>query len=295
MGAAPQPAAADLALSTGMRWREWATVLLPELGIGVGHRVDEVTFTVQACAKYGKARTIYVPQDAMRSREHYFLIERPDLAARSARSLAKRHRDLFIVSRIDHESGVVHGMLDGVRREFVMSAMDHWLRRITVRETDAGLEALAVFICRGGLLADADSWKRYRHGAWRRMADLQDGGTPSLPSKRWRWHDLRHTFALQLLSYLERQLDGDEPDAVTRRRRHRSYLSSHTRLNPLLIVSRRLGHSSPATTFEYLEYTDDRLYDFDEAFRGWVGEVGSEASYAKIAAHAFGLEQRGQD
>lgn len=66
-------------------------------------------------------------------------------------------------------------------------------------------------------------------------------------------------------------------------------------MNPLLIVSRRLGHASPATTYEYLEYTDDRLYDFDEAFRGWVGEVGSEASYAQIAAHAFGLEKRGQD
>lgn len=79
-------AAADLALGTGMRWREWATVLLPELGIGVGHRVDEVTFTVQACAKYGKARTIYVPQDAMRSLGPYLMLERPELAAQRAES-----------------------------------------------------------------------------------------------------------------------------------------------------------------------------------------------------------------
>ncbi|MFG3227616.1 hypothetical protein ACGF07_22930 [Kitasatospora sp. NPDC048194] len=292
-GSAPHRnrAASDLALGTGMRWREWATVLLPELGIGVGHRVDEVTFTVQACAKYGKARTIYVPQDSMASLDPYLLIERPQQAAMSARNLGKRYRDLFVVSRIDHDSGLVHGMLDGIRREFVMSAMDAGLRRITVHETEVGLEALAVFICRGGLMPGADSWKRYRHAAWRRMVALQDDSTPPLPRRRWRWHDLRHTYALQLLSYLERQMDGDEPDAVARRRRHRSYLASHTRLNPLLIVSRRLGHQSPATTYEYLEYTDDLLYDFDEAFRGWVGEVGSEATYAQIAAHAFDLEK----
>ncbi len=110
-----------------------------------------------------------------------------------------------------------------------------------------------------------------------------------LPRKRWRWHDLRHTYALQLLSYLERQMDGEEPDAVARRRRHRSYLTSHIRLNPLLIVSRRLGHSNPATTYEYLQYTDDRLNDFDAAFKGWVGELGSEATYAQMASRALGM------
>lgn len=62
-----------------------------------------------------------------------------------------------------------------------MSAMDAGLRRITVGETDAGLEALAIFICRGGLLPEADSWKRYRHAAWRRMVALQDEGMPPLP------------------------------------------------------------------------------------------------------------------
>ncbi|MEU9922102.1 hypothetical protein AB0H51_12545 [Streptomyces griseoluteus] len=285
-------AAADLALGTGMRWQEWATVLLPELGIGVGHPVRDVEFTVQACAKYGKARTIYVPDDSMKGLESYLLLERPEQAATSAKRLEKRHRDLFVVSRIDHESGLVYGVLDGMEKVLEMSAMDPELRRIAVHETDVGLEALAVFICQGGLMPGADSWKRYRHAAWRRMTALADEHTV-LPRKRWRWHDLRHTYALQMLNYLERQMDGEEPDAAARRRRHRSYLSSHMRLNPLLIVMRRLGHASPATTYEYLEYTDDLLNEFDEAFRGWVGELGSEATYAQIASHAFRLEKRG--
>ncbi|MFE3173089.1 site-specific integrase [Amycolatopsis sp. NPDC059090] len=97
-------AAADLALGTGMRWQEWATVLLPELGIDVGHPVDQVEFRVQACAKYGKARNIYVPEESMRALELYLLLERPEQAARSAARLQQRHRDLFVVSRIDHAS-----------------------------------------------------------------------------------------------------------------------------------------------------------------------------------------------
>ena len=54
-------AAADLALCTGMRPEEWSTVLLPELGVGRRRPDESVDFAVQACAKYGKYREIYVP------------------------------------------------------------------------------------------------------------------------------------------------------------------------------------------------------------------------------------------
>ena len=55
-------AAADLALSTGMRPEEWSTVLLPELGVGRRRPGETVEFAVQACAKYGKYREVYVPR-----------------------------------------------------------------------------------------------------------------------------------------------------------------------------------------------------------------------------------------
>ncbi|MFE3865628.1 hypothetical protein ACFXPT_35150 [Streptomyces goshikiensis] len=77
---------------------------------------------------------------------------------------------------------------------------------------------------------------------------------------------------------MEQQMDGAEPDPATRRRRHRSYLSGHIRYNPLLIVSRRLGHSSPETTYAYLEYTDDLLHEFDAALAGWAGDHEDEAT-----------------
>ncbi len=43
------------------------------------------------------------------------------------------------------------------------------LRRITVRETGAGLEALAVFLGHGGLMLGPSSWDRIRLDAWRRI------------------------------------------------------------------------------------------------------------------------------
>lgn len=285
-------AGSDIALGSGTRWREWATVLLPEIGLWPGMPGGAAEFTVQACAKYAKARTIYVPEDAVGSAEIFCLLERPNIVRRAARGLERKARDLFVVGEVDVAGGWVRGILDGVVREFQMSAIDAKLRRITVFEGEFGLEALTLFVCRGGLMPGADAWKSYRHRAWTRMTDLADETTPLLPARRWRWHDLRHTYALQLLTYLENMMDGEEPDLQARRRRHRSYLTGHIRHNPLLIVSRRLGHANPETTYEYLQYTDDLINEFEAAFSGWVGD--DETSYADIASHAISSAKDGR-
>lgn len=105
-----------------------------------------------------------------------------------------------------------------------------------------------------------------------------DASTPRLPAKRWRRHDLRHTYALQLLSYLERLMDGEEPDHAARRRRHDRDLSGHIRHNPLLIVSRILGHASPEATYAYLEYTDDLQRQLEAGAPGVVRRTRGGAS-----------------
>lgn len=277
-------AAADLALSTGARPQEWSTVLLPELDVGWRRSGEPVTFAVQACAKYGKHREIFVPTGALEAVEAFLLLERPELVAASAKTLARRRGELFVVDRIGHDTGKLSGVLDGRRRTFAMSAMKPELRRITVRETDGELEPLAVFIGRGGRMLGASAWYRIRCDAWARMrAHAADERSPLMPRRPWRWHDARHTFALQLLSYLEQRMDGDEADAVSRRRRHLAYLGGHIKHNPLLIVSRRLGHSSPAVTYAYLEYSDDPMNAVDEAFAEWTAH--DEADYADIATH----------
>ncbi|WP_329560876.1 hypothetical protein OG711_26675 [Streptomyces uncialis] len=285
-------AGSDMALGSGMRWREWSTVLMPEIGLWPGMPGGAAEFTVQACAKYGKARPIYVPEDAVGSADLFCLLERPDIVRRAARTLERKARDLFVVSKVDVAGGRVRGVQDGVVREYQMSAMPAKLRRIAVHEGEFGLEALSLFVCRGGLMPGADAWKGYRHRAWVRMNALADETTPLLPVRRWRWHDLRHTYALRLLTYLENVMDGEEPNLQARRRRHRSYLTGHLRHNPLLIVSRRLGHASPETTYQYLQYTDDLINEFENAFACWVGD--DEATYAEIATHALTAADEGR-
>lgn len=111
-------AGSDLALGTGGRWREWSTVLLPEIGLWPGMPGGAVEYTVQACAKYGKARTIYVPEDAVASADLFCLLERPDIVRSAARGLERKARDLFVVGEVDVAGGRVRGVLDGVEREF---------------------------------------------------------------------------------------------------------------------------------------------------------------------------------
>jgi hypothetical protein len=60
--------------------------------------------------------------------------------------------------------------------------------------------------------------------------------------------------------------------------RHDRYLSGRIRHNPLPIVSRRLGHASPETTHAYLEYPDDLINEFEEAFSRWVGDADEETA-----------------
>ena len=76
-------------------------MLLPELGIGYSPRRRSVTFPVQACAKYGKFREIYVPSGALDAVENLLLLERPEVVASSAKSLARQRHDLFVVDHID--------------------------------------------------------------------------------------------------------------------------------------------------------------------------------------------------
>ncbi|MCX5003774.1 hypothetical protein OHB05_14195 [Streptomyces sp. NBC_00638] len=282
-------AAADLALTSGMRSQEWSTVLLPELAVGRRRPGEGAEFDLQACAKYQKHRLTYVPPDALTSVDRFVLIERPEMAEAMARTLERRHRDLFVVAEIDYARCRLRGRWQGRDRAFAWSAMPPKLRRITVHEGPAGLEPLAVFIGHGSLMLTSSSWDRVRYQAWDRMTAVrEDERAPRLPAKRWRFHDLRHTFALRLLDFLmrraaERERTADRAGPAT--------LAEHIAFNPLLIVSRRLGHSSPAVTYEYLRYLEDPMSYVDAAFTRWA--AGDEDTYADIALRAMKGQEAG--
>ncbi|WP_203843259.1 hypothetical protein [Winogradskya humida] len=273
----------ELALLTGMRLQEWSTLLLPELQ--QGHRPGEpVEFELQKCAKFGLRRDVYVPVTAREMVAHYLLLERGEFAAASAESLARRREELFVVTAMDAGQRRLSGILEGRRRSFVMSAMSPQLRRITVRETERGLEPLAVFIGHGGLMLGPSSWDRIRKDAWRRMLlHAAAPGTPVLPAHPWRFHDARHTFALQLLRFLQRRRVQQEID--DNRERGMPTPAEHISVHPVLTVQRRLGHKRPASTYAYLRYLEDPRTYIDAAFAQWSEHDG--ATYAAIGLHAL--------
>ncbi|GAA2255217.1 hypothetical protein GCM10010402_08110 [Actinomadura luteofluorescens] len=277
-------AALELALLTGMRLQEWSTLLLPELGVGVRRRGDPAEFELQKCAKYELARDVYVPPAALAMVENYLLLERPESVEASAASLARRRSELFVVNAINHEQGRLHGVFEGRRRSFRVSAMDPALRRVTVAESEQGLESLAVFVGHGGLMLGPSRWDQIRTDAWRRMRDYADHPVaPMLPMRPWRFHDARHTFALQLLKYLQRTRVQREVERD--RARGMATLGEHISLNPVLTVQRRLGHLRTSSTYTYLRYLEDPMNYVDKAFAGWGEHDG--ATYADIALQAL--------
>ncbi|HXA61829.1 MAG TPA: hypothetical protein VNW94_21995, partial [Streptosporangiaceae bacterium] len=97
---------------------------------------------------------------------------------------------------------------------------------------------------------------------WQRMrAHAEEPGTPMLPAQPWRFHDARHTFALQLLKYLQRTRVRQEIERD--RARGMVTLAEHISLNPLLTVQRRLGHKRPSSTYVYLRYLEDPMNYID--------------------------------
>jgi hypothetical protein len=84
------------------------------------------------------------------------------MVAASAKSLARRRRELLVVDHIDHETGKLRGVLDGQHRTFTIAAIEPDLRRITVQENENGVEPLAVFVGHGGQMLGPSSWYRIR-------------------------------------------------------------------------------------------------------------------------------------
>ncbi|KAB2344142.1 hypothetical protein [Actinomadura rudentiformis] len=93
--------ALELALLTGMWLQEWSTLLLPELGEGIRRPGEPVDFDLEACAKYGLRRSVYVPPASLAMIDTYLMLERQDVAEASARSLARRRNDLFVVTKVN--------------------------------------------------------------------------------------------------------------------------------------------------------------------------------------------------
>jgi hypothetical protein len=133
-------AAAELAVTTGMRLREFSCLLDIEVP-PPGRDGLPATVRLQATAKYGLPRDVLIQDATLREIDVYRRTERASVIRRSAAALAWRREELFVVSDVDAAAMRLTGCLHGRRRVFRVEAMPAQLRRITVIEGSRGLEA----------------------------------------------------------------------------------------------------------------------------------------------------------
>ncbi|MFF7249973.1 site-specific integrase [Embleya sp. NPDC008237] len=271
-------AAGELAVTTGMRLREFTCLLDIEVG---PPRPDATGAPVllQAVAKYGIARQAVIGHPVLRSIDLYRRTERAVAVEATRRTLARRAGELFVVDDVDESRMRLRGRLHGRRREFAISAMPAPLRRLTVIDRGRGPEPMALFVGARGVMPGKSRWEQiFAAAAARARAAAPEAGVV-MPA-RVRIHDTRHTFAVFMLAILTRLVVREENE---RRAGGSAYVAGHVARNPLLTVQRLLGHRSPATTYRYLYYLEQTEAIVARALEEWTDADTSWADQARIA------------
>ena len=275
--------AAELAITTGMRLREFSSLLDFEVG---PPRPDglPVEVRLEAIAKYGLPRDVTIQHPTVREIDLYRRTERASTIRKAARALARRREELFVVTDIDQRQMKVRGRLHGRARAFRVEAMTAELRRLAVVEGDHGLEPMALFVGRGGRMPSKQRWEQVFGDAHTRVTRIAAAhGLDVVMPARFRIHDLRHSLAVYMLQQLTQLVIQEETERV-RAGRHGAYLADHLCRNPLLVVQRLLGHRTPASSLRYLRYLRDTNVLVAQAIAEWSATDKTYADYAALLA-----------
>ncbi|EHR48417.1 site-specific recombinase XerD [Saccharomonospora marina XMU15] len=284
-GSAPlrNAAAAELAVTTGMRLREFTSLLDIEVGIP---RRDclPVDVRLEMIAKYSLPRDVTIQHSVMKELDLYRRTERAATIRRAAPALTRRGAELFVVTDIDERQMKVSGRLHGRRRTFSIEKMTAELRRIAVTEGPCGLEPMALFVGRGGRMLSKQRWEQIFDDAHARSLRIAaENGVDMVMPRRFRIHDLRHTFSVYMLEQLTQLVIAQETDRRLNGG-HNAYLADHICRNPQLILQRLLGHLNPGSTMKYLRYVRNTNVLVAQAIAEWNESDKTYAEYAALAA-----------
>lgn len=263
--------AVDLALTTGMRLTEWSTLLDAE--ISTFDRGGSLL--LEACAKNGRRRRVYIPSSTVTAVELYRQTERKSLVRKAQNVLRRKLPTLAVATNIDIGIGKLTYCHQGIERRDEFAMITPEVRRLLVRVDDAGvIEPLSLFVGKGGRPPSQRRWHQYFEDANDRLAVFANA-TPTLPAAVTP-HDLRHTFAVVMLRSLQRRAAQFEK---SRPKLGSGTISEHIVHNPLLTLQRLLGHASPSTTMVYLRYVDESDELIQRAFESWSDNTRDYATY----------------
>ncbi|MFD4611359.1 site-specific integrase [Streptomyces sp. NPDC058440] len=281
--------ASELAITTGMRLREFRSLLDIEVGPprrdGSAQLVD-----LETIAKYQLPRTVEIQDATLREIDLYRRTERASAVRRAAKTLARRRADFFVVDDIDVRRMKLRGTLHGRRRTFTVKLMDAPLRRITMLEGDHGLEPMALFVGRHGQMLGRQRWDQVFDAAQARCtAVIAAHGLPLEMPRTIRIHDLRHTFAIFMLELLTQIVLEQAAKELHEGGRTQAYLGEHLSRNAFLRVQQLLGHRRPESTMRYLRYIRRTNLLVAQAIKTWNDQDTTFADYAarearKVAA-----------
>ncbi|MFM9458175.1 site-specific integrase [Streptomyces europaeiscabiei] len=280
-GAAPlrNSSAAELAVTTGMRLREFSTLLDIEVGPprrdGTPALVD-----LKKTAKYGLPRTVQIQHATLREIDFYRRTERAKTVHAAARTLYRHRAELFVVDDVNSRQGKLSGVLHGRRRTFVIKEIKAELRRITVIEGARQLEPMALFVGRGGRMLSGQRWDQIFGDAHARALRIsEECKVKSVVPPVFKIHDLRHTFAVYMLQLLTEMVAEQEME-LRRLGGHAAYLADHISKSPQLTVQGLLGHRQPKSTLRYLRYIRKTNLLVARAISEWNAQDTSYADYA---------------
>lgn len=263
--------AVDLALTTGMRLTEWSTLLDAE--IPTSDRGGSLL--LEACAKNGRRRRVYIPSSTVKAVELYRQTERKSLVRKAQNALRDKLQMLAVATNINMGVGKITYRHQGLEKREEFAVIPPEVRRLLVRVDETGyIEPLSLFVGKGGRPPSQRRWHQYFEDANDRLAAFANS-TPTMPPAVTT-HDLRHTFAVVMLRSLQRRAAQLEQ---SRNRTGFGTISEHIVHNPLLTLQRLLGHASPSTTMIYLRFVDESDELIQRAFESWSDNTRDYATY----------------
>lgn len=272
-------AASELAITTGMRLREFSCLL--DIEVGSPRRdASPAEVLLQEIAKFGLPRVAVIQDSTLRELDMYRRTERAAAVRASGGALYRRRAELFVVTDIDLRQMKLTGVLDGRRRTFRVETMTADLRRRAVVEGDHGLEAMALFVGRGGRMPTKQRWEQvFDEAHLRTLRISKEYATDVVMPSRIRIHDTRHTFAIYMLQLLTQLVLREEAERLSNGGPG-AFLTDHVSRNPLLILQRLLGHRRVESTMRYLRYLRDTNALVNKAIEEWNDQETTYANYA---------------